>query len=1195
MADKSFGIIVTGDISDIEEKLGGLVDLLNGLVDKLVNIGVTVEDSQVEELETQLSGLDNQTLNETVDVDESDIKETQTQLDSIDGQVLNETINVEDTGIEEATTKLDQMGVAGEQASTQVTTSMDGAVKSVEELGTQSQDTAQKTEEIGNKSTETGEKAEAGMNTALLAVAALTAGLEIAAQEVQDLNIYFDKVSGAIPEEEMRDWFADLTNAKFPIDEAKLYVTLLKQMGVTSQDVLAKGARDFNNIRLAVGASTDMMKKFASSVAVMGIDLANLPSAFNAIAYANANVIGGFDAYVQWMQKYDSAFKEMGLNIDQTAVIIAAATKKWGGGRAAYQGLNEAMKEAGGNLDVLEEKLGMQAGTLDNASEMTAKYSGKIEKNADIARDHTTVLQQSGDVVDDVNLKYGDLIETIGSLGAAFAGLAGFLGLLAPKLLSIWDDIWGTNWQKGYTEQLSRIISKIKSFGSDIGAIIKGWAPSWGSEAGKSAEGIGKAIEGNVERPSIWSKFKDFGARVRGFITKDWAIWTDDAGRVTADMVKGMDGTWTAKSPGFLEKIANFGRRVPQVLSEAVSGVGLKLPSLERAGSLIPEGIGAGITKGLPKLLGKLGEPLTAVTLAAEGIYNYSDYLEQNPVEFMWNIVMLGTYDLLPQQIRDFLDAITGWLSPESLGKALLGESGYTDLTGWLTENISNPFREWVDSFWENVGKLPKFDLMAFLFGGGDDPNAPTTTWFGKIMEGVRNLPGMIWDALSGITKIDLMALIFGLGGDTGDPNNVSPLWAFTEGIKNDILGLIAWLTTIPSQIVGFLGQIPVILQEAFAGFMEWLAALPENLGRAVGDAIILVLQGIYYFLETLISIPGQFMEAVYAAWDVITQVFRDFANFIINLPGQIVEALNNLAAQIEAAVANIGPMIQGAWNTVTQVFTDFASFIWNLPGQVYASLVDLGNQIISGLVNVPGQTKAGLDGITAQFWNFINWLTTLPGMVWGWVTKTFNDMVGYIYSIPDQVKAGLDGIIQKFWDFIHWIESLPGRLYDAIVNAWNGFLKGLSDKFPEIEGWLQKIRDLFPHSPPKTGPLIDIMDWGGNMADAIQSGIDKKFPGLVSNFADKMQELKNLGTGLSADMGDLSGFSMSRSTMEAVSAPMSNEISITVSMEGANINSNLDAEKVGRTVGAAAGDSLAGKLKEQATRRGYSVVNTRR
>ena len=119
----------------------------------------------------------------------------------------------------------------------------------------------------------------------------------------------------------------------------------------------------------------------------------------------------------------------------------------------------------------------------------------------------------------------------------------------------------------------------------------------------------------------------------------------------------------------------------------------------------------------------------------------------------------------------------------------------------------------------------------------------------------------------------------------------------------------------------------------------------------------------------------------------------------------------------------------------------------------------------------VPSQ--AGLDNITTQFWNFINWLITLPGLVWTHITKTFNDMVNYIYSIPDRVKAGLDGVIQKFWDFIHWIETLPGRLYDAIVNAWNGFIKGLSDKFPEIEKWLGKIRDLFPHSPPKTGPLL--------------------------------------------------------------------------------------------------------------------------
>ena len=60
MADKQFGIIVTGDISDIESKLSDLADTLAGFVDKMVNIGITVDDSQVETLEQDIQALDGQ-------------------------------------------------------------------------------------------------------------------------------------------------------------------------------------------------------------------------------------------------------------------------------------------------------------------------------------------------------------------------------------------------------------------------------------------------------------------------------------------------------------------------------------------------------------------------------------------------------------------------------------------------------------------------------------------------------------------------------------------------------------------------------------------------------------------------------------------------------------------------------------------------------------------------------------------------------------------------------------------------------------------------------------------------------------------------------------------------------------------------------------------------------------------------------
>ena len=165
---------------------------------------------------------------------------------------------------------------------------------------------------------------------------------------------------------------------------------------------------------------------------------------------------------MQWMQKYDATFADMGLNIDQTAVIIAAATKKWGGGRAAYQGLNKAIQESGGNLDVLEEKLGLHNNELDHATDLTGKYSGRIEKNSQIVRDNVKTSEKLADVQSDLDVLYGDLIADVMDFGYALLWLGGIPGLIIPSLLKWFDVISGKDFTTKYWKYWGKIGDGIK-------------------------------------------------------------------------------------------------------------------------------------------------------------------------------------------------------------------------------------------------------------------------------------------------------------------------------------------------------------------------------------------------------------------------------------------------------------------------------------------------------------------------------------------------------------------------------------------------------------------------------------------------------------------------------------------------------------------------------------------------------------
>lgn len=410
----------------------GLTEIIVSLVDQASDAA----SSMANNISSSMSSIGSSSENASVDVESigSAAEEAGSELDTLDGSNMSE-IEGEASS---AAGSIDEVGNAADAASTQVDgiadaaahagagmgVGMDEASTAIDQVSTSADRAAEKTEEIGTSANSASAESTLGMGAVTAGLGTLTAGSEAAAEKADTLEATFEKMSSvSLPEAQLKGMVTSLTNATFPTQDALLYIKTLKQIGITSETSLSQGASAFNKIALATGVSSDQVVTFSNSMVAMGIDMNNIPSTFNAIAYANANMVGGFGTYIQWMQKYDSTFKSMGLNIDQTAVLISAATKKFGGGRAAYTGLNTAIQESNGDLSVLEQKLGMQPGSLENASQATAAYSGKIDQNATITEKHTTLLQKMKAAVDDLSTTYGGSISQVASFGGAIGGL----------------------------------------------------------------------------------------------------------------------------------------------------------------------------------------------------------------------------------------------------------------------------------------------------------------------------------------------------------------------------------------------------------------------------------------------------------------------------------------------------------------------------------------------------------------------------------------------------------------------------------------------------------------------------------------------------------------------------------------------------------------------------------------------------
>lgn len=249
-----------------------------------------------------------------------------------------------------------------------------------------------------------------------------------------------------IAEPQLRNMIASISNATFPTNEAMMYVKSLDQMGVSSNN-LGTSATGLDKINDAFGLGADKVNSLGQELGVLGVDMNNVGSSFNALAYANANTVGGMDNYFSFLRRYDSQFKELGLNVDQASVLIAGATQKFGGGRAALSGLSSILKESNGDLAVMEQQLGLTAGSLSNATQLTGQYSGQLEQMAGQEAEHKTLLDEIGSAWDRFSMAMGGALAPIGGLVGAvgqFVGvgtqlngtleLMGKFGLLAGKL-----------------------------------------------------------------------------------------------------------------------------------------------------------------------------------------------------------------------------------------------------------------------------------------------------------------------------------------------------------------------------------------------------------------------------------------------------------------------------------------------------------------------------------------------------------------------------------------------------------------------------------------------------------------------------------------------------------------------------------------------------------------------------------------
>ena len=215
---------------------------------------------------------------------------------------------------------------------------------------------------------------------------------ESAAQNLNTANIGIEQLATTAGQstDQVRSMIQSITNETFNYEEATAFSTALTQMGTNFENLGAQ-ATNLDKLNDSFHLGTQGTIQLANEMNVLGVSADNMESSFNALAYANSNTIGGMSQFKTMMQRFNVDMRDSGLNIDQAAVAISAATHKFGGGRAAMTNFSNALKTANGDLSILEQELGLQPGALSNASAATGQYAGTLDELAQAEMNNKTI------------------------------------------------------------------------------------------------------------------------------------------------------------------------------------------------------------------------------------------------------------------------------------------------------------------------------------------------------------------------------------------------------------------------------------------------------------------------------------------------------------------------------------------------------------------------------------------------------------------------------------------------------------------------------------------------------------------------------------------------------------------------------------------------------------------------------------
>lgn len=619
----------------------------------------------------------------------------------------------------------------------------------------------------------------------------------------------------------------------------------------------------------------------------------------------------------------------------------------------------------------------------------------------------------------------------------------------------------------------------LKVMDSFAGQMSGAYANSWQGLVSNTKAWIG--IIGENILSGVFEQSKESIAEFMDFLkSDDVQAWAKETGATIGEAFTNLIGnvkdaiTWWTELDGSTKKLIGKIAGIAIVIGPILMIIS-KITSLII--SLIPAFKILGAAIGL--LTSPIGLVVAAIVAAAALIYIYWEPIKGFFIS-LWKSIKDITLKVWDSLKKSWIKAVeflkTTW---ESVSEFFLGiwESikGIFMLVWKPIQNVWNEVAGFIREIWLDLSEFFSF-LWADIKEVMLEVWKPIQVLWSKV---VKYFVGL-WNIYVETIKIiwDVITEIFMLAWET-----ISDIVTVAVDVILDVVGT-AW-------------EMIVIYTTTFFEIVKTVLS-------TIWDVILTIIKTTLEVIKTVIT----------TTWDIIKSVITTTLNVI---KGIILVVWNVIKGIILTALRLITGDISGAWNAIK-----------NMISSVINAIKGIIQSVWDGMKNIISSVMSGISSNISSVWNGIkNVISSIINAIKSMISTVFNGLKGIVSSAMNGVKSavstGISGALNVVTNFTSKFKDAGARIVTSIADGIKGAVGKVTGAISDVAS---KVRNFLPFSPPKEGPLMDIMDvkWGETIAGGIDKGkgsVAKAMDSILDFDLSKKAQFHNPNVTVGSDVED--------------------------------------------------------------------------